>query len=69
MPSIPVEVGQVRLDPDLRTEGKRTVTVERINGTRIACVVSNTGRRTKIALYRLEYWPLVTADTTKEPTP
>lgn len=68
MPLIPVEVGQVRLDPDPRTEGKRTVTIERVN-RRIACVFSSAGRRTKIALYRLEYWPLVTAATTTEPTP
>lgn len=68
MTIIPVEVGQVRLDPDPRTEGKRTVTVERVN-RRIACVVSNTGRSTKIALYRLEYWPLATPTTPTESTP
>lgn len=64
MPLIPVEAGQVRLDPDPRTDGKRTVTVERVAG-RIARCVSNTGRRTSIALYRLEFWPLVTTTATE----
>ena len=67
MTTIPVEVGQVRLDPDPRNEGKRTVTVERVNG-RIARAVGNTGRHTTIALYRLERWTLVTPTPT-EPTP
>lgn len=68
MPLIPVEVGQVRLDPDPRTEGKRTVTIERVN-RQLAYVLSSAGRRSRIALYRLGYWPLVTAATTTEPTP
>ena len=67
MPLIPVEVGQVRLDPDPRSKGERTVTVERIVG-RLARAVSSAGRHTSIALHRLEHWPLVTDATTTEPT-
>ena len=67
MPRIPVEVGQVRLDPDPRTEGKRRVYVEKVDG-RVAYVFSSAGRRSRIALYRLDYWPLVTDATTTEPT-
>ena len=67
MPLIPVEVGQVRIDPDPRTEGKRTVTVERVNGP-MCYAVTNKGRRTRIGAYDLSRWPLVTAATTTEPS-
>ena len=65
MPLIPVEVGQVRLDPDPRTEGKRRVYVEKVDG-RVAYVFSSAGRHTSIALHRLEHWPLVTPEPTRE---
>lgn len=55
----PVEAGQTRRDPDPRTEGKRTVTVEKIDG-RFAYVLSSAGRRTRIATKALARWPLVT---------
>lgn len=55
----PVEVGQVRLDPDPRTEGKRAVRVERVDGA-LCCVVNAIGRHSRIATKALARWPVVT---------
>ena len=55
----PVEAGQVRRDPDPRAEGKRTVTVEKVDGA-FTYIVNAAGRRTRIATKTLARWPLVT---------
>jgi hypothetical protein len=55
---LPLEPGQVRRDPDPRTEAKRTVTVEKVDG-RFAYVLSSAGRRSRIAARALQRWPLV----------
>lgn len=61
-PTIPVEVGQVRLDPDPRQKGARTVTVLETNWFR-TYVKSSAGIRTHILTSKIAKWPLV------EPTP
>lgn len=55
----PVEPGQTRRDPDPRTEGKRVVTVDKVDGV-FAYIVNAAGRRTRIATKVLARWPLVT---------
>lgn len=55
----PVEAGQVRLDPDPRTEGKRAVTVERVDGP-FSYIINAAGRHTRIATKALARWPVVT---------
>ena len=54
-----VEAGQVRRDPDPRQEGKRVVTVERVDGS-FSYIINVAGRRTRIATKAMARWPLVT---------
>jgi hypothetical protein len=56
----PIEVGQVRADPDPRHKG-RTVTVLSFDSVS-ATVKSNRGRTSYIYCHRLELWPLITTD-------
>ncbi len=55
----PVEAFQTRRDPDPRTEGKRTVFFESVDGV-FAYIINAAGRRTRIATKALARWPLVT---------
>lgn len=64
--TIPVEAGQVRLDPDPRQKGTRTVTVERIDG-RYAYGLSSAGIKTRILTDALAKWPLVQPTPTESP--
>jgi hypothetical protein len=61
-PIIPVEVGQVRRDPDPRRKGARTVTVQ-VVGARHAYILSSAGANTRILTDALAKWPLVTPET------
>ena len=61
-PVIPVEVGQVRRDPDPRLKGASTVTVQVVDG-RFSYIKSSAGVTTLILTDTLAKWPLV------EPTP
>jgi hypothetical protein len=60
----PLDIGQVRADPDPRAKG-RTVTILSLDGVRYAEVHSNRGKMSRILATTLERWPLVSA----EPTP
>jgi hypothetical protein len=60
----PIEVGQVRADPDPRHKG-RTVTVIAVN-VFDATVKSNHGRTSRIYRERFELWPVV-IPTQQEP--
>ena len=57
-PAIPVEVGQIRLNPDQHIASKRTVTIKRIDGA-ICYVRTNNGRPTQISAHDLSFWPIV----------
>ena len=61
-PIIPVEVGQVRRDPDPRRKGARTVTVQ-VVGALHAYILSSAGANTRILTDALAKWPLVTPET------
>lgn len=63
LPIIPVEVGQVRRDPDPRHKGARTVTVQVIDG-RYAYILSSAGANTRILTDVLAKWPIVTPSET-----
>ena len=63
LPIIPVEVGQVRRDPDPRLKGACTVTVQVVGGRHVS-VITNAGRYTRILTDALAKWPLVTPETT-----
>ena len=68
LPIIPVEVGQVRRDPDprhLSTGRPRTVTVQVVD-RRFTYILSSAGANTRILTDALAKWPLV---TTPETTP
>ena len=65
LPIIPVEVGQVRRDPDPRRKGARTVVVQIVDG-RFTYIKSSAGVTTRILTDALAKWPLV---TTPETTP
>lgn len=65
-PTIPVEVGQVRRDPDPRQKGARTVTVQVVDG-RFTYILSSAGANTRILTDTLAKWPIVTP--TPETTP
>jgi hypothetical protein len=58
LPIIPVEVGQVRRDPDPRLKGARTVTVQVVGGRHVS-VITNAGRYTRILTDALAKWPIV----------
>ena len=62
LPIIPVEVGQVRRDPDPRHKGARTVTVKVVDG-RYVDTITNAGRYTRILTDALAKWPIVTPET------
>jgi len=63
LPIIPVEVGQVRRDPDPRFKGARTVAVQIVDG-RFTYIFSSAGANTRILTDALAKWPLVTPETT-----
>ena len=63
LPIIPVEVGQVRRDPDPRHKGARTVTVQVVE-QRYTEVISSAGRLSRILTDALAKWPLVNPSET-----
>ena len=62
-PIIPVEVGQVRRDPDPRLKGARTVTVQVVDG-RFTYILSSAGANTRILTDTLGKYPLITPSET-----
>ncbi len=62
----PIEVGQVRADPDPRHKG-RVITVIALDSVS-ATVKSNRGRTSTIFCRALELWPVVTLNQ-QEPKP
>ena len=63
LPVIPVEVGQVRRDPDPRRKGARTVAVQIVDG-RYVYILSSAGANTRILTDAIAKWPIVTPSET-----
>jgi hypothetical protein len=63
LPIIPVEVGQVRPDPDPRLKGDRTVAVQVVDG-RFTYILSSAGANTRILTDAIAKWPLVNPSET-----